>query len=311
MAQQGFQLDPANFCCSICLDLLREMVIIPCGHSYCMACITRWWDTEEGQKNQSCPQCRKIFRPRPVLQVQPSRELQENICSHHDGAAKTFSSTDQQWICQLCSVDEHNSQDAAASADVDVSLPTAELMTRAQLLTHTCEITLDPNTVNKRLLLSNGNRKITHVRADQSYCDHPDRFTDWFQALSAESLSGPCYWEVKGRRGRCVTLAVAYKDINRTGDQSAFGQNEKSWSLYYYGDRFTFSHNSVTTEHAAPWSSRVGVYLDHSAGLLSFYSVSDTMTLLHRVQTTFTQPLYAGLRVSSLLQATAEVCEPW
>lgn len=43
-------------------------------------------------------------------------------------------------------------------------------------------------------------------------------------------------------------------------------------------------------------SSRVGVYLDHRAGILS-YDVSDTMTLLHRYQTTFTEPLYAGLWV--------------
>ncbi|ROL46037.1 NLR family CARD domain-containing protein 3 [Anabarilius grahami] len=43
---------------------------------------------------------------------------------------------------------------------------------------------------------------------------------------------------------------------------------------------------------------RVGVYVDHSAGTLSFYSVSgDTMILIHTVQTTFTQPLYPGFRI--------------
>lgn len=44
-------------------------------------------------------------------------------------------------------------------------------------------------------------------------------------------------------------------------------------------------------------SSRVGVYLDHRAGILSFYDVSDTMTLLHRYQTMFAEPLYVGLWV--------------
>uniref|UniRef100_A0A0E9QE10 B30.2/SPRY domain-containing protein n=1 Tax=Anguilla anguilla TaxID=7936 RepID=A0A0E9QE10_ANGAN len=49
-------------------------------------------------------------------------------------------------------------------------------------------------------------------------------------------------------------------------------------------------HNNKRSDIPAPPSSRIGVYLDHRAGTLSFYSISDTMTLLHRVQTTFTQP---------------------
>ena len=44
-------------------------------------------------------------------------------------------------------------------------------------------------------------------------------------------------------------------------------------------------------------SSRIGVYVDHRAGTLAFYSISDTMTLLHRVQTTFTHTLYPGFRL--------------
>ncbi len=49
---------------------------------------------------------------------------------------------------------------------------------------------------------------------------------------------------------------------------------------------------------------RVGVYLDHMAGTLSFYSISETMTL----QITFTQPLHAGLGVH-YLGSTAELFE--
>uniref|UniRef100_A0A8C1PIP7 NACHT, LRR and PYD domains-containing protein 3-like n=1 Tax=Cyprinus carpio TaxID=7962 RepID=A0A8C1PIP7_CYPCA len=44
-------------------------------------------------------------------------------------------------------------------------------------------------------------------------------------------------------------------------------------------------------------SSRIGVYVDHSAGTLSFYRVSHTVSLIHTVQTTFTQPLYPGFDV--------------
>ncbi|KAF7648616.1 hypothetical protein LDENG_00153960 [Lucifuga dentata] len=87
-----------------------------------------------------------------------------------------------------------------------------------------------------------------------------------------------------------VMMAVAYKDISRTGDESGFRYNDKSWALYcsIFINTYEFIHNS---HH----SSRLGVYLNHRAGILSFYSVSGNVTLLHRVQTTFTQLLYAGL----------------
>uniref|UniRef100_A0A3P9LGB7 B30.2/SPRY domain-containing protein n=1 Tax=Oryzias latipes TaxID=8090 RepID=A0A3P9LGB7_ORYLA len=130
------------------------------------------------------------------------------------------------------------------------------------------------------------NRKVTVMEKSQIYSDHPDRFTDCFQVLSRESLTGRCYWEVE-RRGKYVYIAVTYKNISRSGDESLFGFNDKSWALDCSPDRFSFYHNGIKTSISAPASSRVGVYLDHRAGVLSFYSVSESMTLLHRVQTTF------------------------
>ncbi|XP_078024562.1 tripartite motif-containing protein 16-like [Epinephelus lanceolatus] len=195
--------------------------------------------------------------------------------------------------------------------EVDVLLPQPEPKTRAEFFRYSRHITLDPNTANTLLLLSEGNRKVTVMRQHQSYSKHPDRFTDWCQVLSRESLTGRCYWEVEWREG--VSVAVTYKNISRAGDECEFGHNYKSWALDCDNDGYEFYHNTVQTPVSGPRSSRVGVYLDHSAGILSFYSVSETMTLLHRVQTTFTQPLYAGLGYSVLLfgfpGSTAELCE--
>ncbi|KAM6947669.1 tripartite motif-containing protein 16-like [Lycodopsis pacificus] len=187
---------------------------------------------------------------------------------------------------------------AVTEVDVLLSPSQAEPKTRAEFLRYSSEITLDPNTANTWLLLSEGNRKATFMSQQQSYSSHTDRFTTCSQVLSRESLTGRCYWEVEWR-GEYVFVAVAYKNISRTGSlyECVFGYNDKSWALRCNKDSFTFRYNNIQTPVSGPRSSRVGVYLDHRAGILSFYSVSETMTLLHRVQTTFTQPLYAGLWV--------------
>ncbi|XP_060927855.1 tripartite motif-containing protein 16-like [Limanda limanda] len=191
-------------------------------------------------------------------------------------------------------------------SQVDVLLPQPEPQTRADFLRYSQEITLDQNTAHRRVLLSKGNRKVTHMSKDQSYSNHPDRFTDRCQVLSRESLTGRCYWEVEVRD---VEVAVTYKNIRRAGDshECEFGLNDKSWSLLFDGNSYSFYYNRIKTPVSGPVSSRVGVYLDHSAGVLSFYRVSGTITLLHRVQTTFTQPLYAGVRVG--YRGRAEICK--
>ncbi|XP_064190302.1 tripartite motif-containing protein 16-like isoform X9 [Anguilla rostrata] len=177
---------------------------------------------------------------------------------------------------------------------------TVEPRTREDFLQRSCRLTLDPNTAFKYLRLSEGNREVTHVRESQSYPDHPERFEHWAQVLCREGLSGRCYWEAEWS-GDEVFIAASYKGISRKGRgyDSVLGFNNKSWCLRRSYGRYSFQHNAVSTEIPGPPSSRVGVYLDHGAGTLSFYSVSDTMTLLHRVQTTFTQPLYPGFWVGT------------
>ncbi|XP_069026212.1 tripartite motif-containing protein 16-like [Embiotoca jacksoni] len=554
MEQKGVQLDRETISCSICLDLLKDPVTLPCGHNYCMECIKVHWDRQDGTGVYSCPQCRKRFIPRPVLDkntmlaalveelkktglqaapadhcyagpedvacdvctgrklkavksclvclasycekhlqphydvapfkkhklVNPSKKLQENICSLHDEVMKIFCRTDRQIICYLCSVDEHKDHDTVSAAaerterqrelegsrgnvqqkiqdrqkdvkllqqevedinqsaektlegneklftqlmrhlqersrdvkqevrsqqetqvsrvkelqkkleqeiaelkrkdaeleqlshtedhneflhnypsvsalseptdsssihirpltyfqdvtaavsevrdklqqvldeewkkisvsvnEVDVLLSQPEPKTRAGFLRYSREITLDPNTANRDLLLSDGNRKVTFMNQNQSYSDHPDRFSECWQVLSRESLTGRCYFEVKMRGRRGVYVAVAYKNINRTesGKESVFGFNNKSWSLDCSNNRFWC--NNIQTPVSGPPPSRVGVYLDHSAGTLSFYRVSETMTLLHRVQTTFTQPLHVGFWIY-IVGNSAEFCK--
>ncbi|XP_026112878.1 NACHT, LRR and PYD domains-containing protein 3-like [Carassius auratus] len=165
---------------------------------------------------------------------------------------------------------------------------------------YACFLTLDPNTANTHLILSEENRKVTGVDESQSYPDHPDRFGDVCQVLCRESVCGRCYWEIEWSGDYGVFISVSYKSINRKGrgEECVFGFNDKSWSLFCSPDSFSFRHNNKHT--VLPVNSiisRIGVYVDHGAGTLSFYSVSDTLNLIHTVQTTFTQPLYPGFDV--------------
>ncbi|KAG2458633.1 TRI25 ligase, partial [Polypterus senegalus] len=53
-----------EFTCSVCLDTLTDPVTIPCGHNFCLKCITNYWDHSQ---ECSCPQCRENFTTRPAL----------------------------------------------------------------------------------------------------------------------------------------------------------------------------------------------------------------------------------------------------
>uniref|UniRef100_A0A3B3CVZ5 Tripartite motif-containing protein 16-like n=1 Tax=Oryzias melastigma TaxID=30732 RepID=A0A3B3CVZ5_ORYME len=529
MAQGGSMMDPLKFACSICLDLLKEPVTIPCGHNYCMDCIKIHWNGEAQRKIYSCPQCRRTFSPRPVLVkntmlaelveelkktnrrstlcyagpedvscdvcsgrklkavkscldclasyceehlqshyessenhelVEASKSLKENVCSRHNQMMKIFCRTDQINICYLCLMDGHKGHNTTVSAaaeftekqkkleetrlevqqriksrekdmkelqqevenintsadkavedseeifnqmilliqkrssevtqqirsqqEAEVSqvldlqeeleeeirdlrskdremetlshtedhsqflhrysslsalsqstyssgLPVCPLRffeevtkaasdtrdklqellrdkeenismteeTRENFLQYTRKITLDLNTAHELLEISEGNRTVTMMREREDYPDHPDRFDRRWQVLSKQSLTGRCYWEVEWS-GAGVEIAVTYKSICREGDSvdSSFGLNKKSWALCCGDDSYTFYHNGIDTPVSVPDSSTIGVYLDHRAGVLAFYSVSETMTLLHKVRTRFYKPLHVGIWLS-------------
>ncbi|KAK1805597.1 hypothetical protein P4O66_019877 [Electrophorus voltai] len=545
--------DQDQLSCPVCLDLLKDPVTIPCGHSFCMVCINDCWDQEDQRGVYSCPQCRETFTPRPVLHtnymlaemveklkktefqaaspvhcyagpgdvecdsctgkkhkaiksclvclasfcethirphyqspafkkhtlVKASLRLQEKICSEHAKLAEIFCRTDKSLICYLCMMDEHKGHDTVSvaaernkkqtelheeqrkhqqriqekenkvqelkqavdtlkrsaqtavedseriftelirsikkkhcevrelirdqektglsqaeglldqleqeiadlkkrdteleqlshtedhihflqsfpslcvsSGSVDsysisvhqhpsfdgvkkslsdlkeqietfckeefskisphaaaVQMLPPEPKTREDFLKYFCQLTLDPNTAHRRLILSERNRVVTNSKRVQPYSEHPERFNYWTQVLCKESVCRRCYWEVEWSSGGWVFISVSYKDISRKGrgNECVFRHNTQSWSLAC-SSTFSFWHNNIETEISDPPSSRIGVYVDHSAGTLSFYRVSDTMTLLHTVHTTFTQPLYAGFGVYG--GSTVRLCDP-
>uniref|UniRef100_A0AAQ4P9S0 B30.2/SPRY domain-containing protein n=1 Tax=Gasterosteus aculeatus aculeatus TaxID=481459 RepID=A0AAQ4P9S0_GASAC len=173
---------------------------------------------------------------------------------------------------------------------------------RPGLRKYSCELTIDTNTVNRKLKLSDNNRKVTCGVDDQSFPDHPDRFESFPQLLCRSGLTGRCYWEVEWSGE--VNVSVSYKGINRKGysDDCRFGLNDQSWYLGCSDKGYFVCHNKTVTRITSSSSSssgRVAVYVDCPAGSLSFFTVSsDTLIHLHTFNTTFTEPLYPGFGFS-------------
>ncbi|TRY92184.1 hypothetical protein DNTS_014323 [Danionella cerebrum] len=156
-------------------------------------------------------------------------------------------------------------------------------------------ISLNPVTANQYLLLSEENRAAERT-SSRPYPDHPERFDRYPQVLGRESLGGRSYWEVE-LGGKEVYISVSYKSIERKGwgAECLFGRNSESWSLRWTPKSLSFWFNNKKTKlPGASSGSRIGVYVDRGAGILSFYSVSHTMSLIHSIRTSFTEPLYPG-----------------
>ncbi|KAI1899027.1 hypothetical protein AGOR_G00078450 [Albula goreensis] len=173
--------------------------------------------------------------------------------------------------------------------------------TRAEFLQYASRLTLDPATAHRRLCLTEGYTKATLQGATQPYPDLPARFDSWTQVLCRDALSADrCYWEVEWR-GRGSAVGVAYAAMARKGAdaRAGLGYNALSWSLELSDTCCAAMHHNEKHDITVGYTPRVGVYVDRKAGVLSFYSVSDGMALLHTFQTGFVEPLFPAFGVGS------------
>ncbi|XP_040888987.1 tripartite motif-containing protein 16-like protein isoform X2 [Toxotes jaculatrix] len=187
-----------------------------------------------------------------------------------------------------------------SAADRTLTQPSVEPTTRAEFLQYACELTLDPATAHVDLVVSNGDKEVMLIKAQEkirnSPIRYPERFVHRRQVLCREGLQGErCYYEIEVV-GDKAEIALTYNGIDRKSRSrlSAFGGNANSWSLDRYKN-YSVSHKSGSIQlTASPTHHRIGVYLKFREGTLSFYEVSDSMNFLYKVEATFKEPLYPG-----------------
>eukprot|EP00079_Xenopus_tropicalis_P031752 XP_017945523.1 PREDICTED: tripartite motif-containing protein 7-like [Xenopus tropicalis] len=160
------------------------------------------------------------------------------------------------------------------------------------------ELVLDINMAGNRVSVSGDGKSASYSRTDQRRPQTPERFQGP-QALSSRSFpSGRHYWEVEVSESGYWGVGAAYPSIERGGDQSGFGNNNKSWCLYRWNNNYTVRHDrKVTQLPHVPSCRRIRISLDYEAGRLSFYELSEPIRYLHTFTASFTEPLHAAFCV--------------
>uniref|UniRef100_A0A672HCV9 B30.2/SPRY domain-containing protein n=2 Tax=Salarias fasciatus TaxID=181472 RepID=A0A672HCV9_SALFA len=158
---------------------------------------------------------------------------------------------------------------------------------------YACDVTLDPNTVSKNLLLSEGNRRVSWAVEQQTTAERRSEV-----CLSQQRLKERCYLEVDLLES--CSIVLAYGSVIEKRGERELGRDDEAWW-------FTVDHGCCYVEHgrnrveveSPNWRSRrLGVYLDWEAGVLSFYRVSsDSLTCLHTFTDTFTHALQPAVRL--------------
>ncbi|XP_041422758.1 E3 ubiquitin-protein ligase TRIM7-like [Xenopus laevis] len=166
------------------------------------------------------------------------------------------------------------------------------------------DLLLDINTAHNNVSVSGDRKSASYSLTKLHYPQSPERFQDYPQSLSSRSFpSGRHYWEVEVSESGGWMVGVAYTSIERRGDQSGIGNNNKSWCLYrwYNNNRYSVVHNSKRTDlpHVSS-CRRIRISLDYEAGRLSFYELSEPIRHLHTFTVTFTEPLHVAFWVKGI-----------
>ena len=57
----------SDLTCAICLQLFEEPIALYCGHSFCLNCLEKYWESREESTACRCPSCREVFPQKPKL----------------------------------------------------------------------------------------------------------------------------------------------------------------------------------------------------------------------------------------------------
>ncbi|XP_063785889.1 E3 ubiquitin/ISG15 ligase TRIM25-like [Pseudophryne corroboree] len=226
----------------------------------------------------------------------------EELCNLSDPVT-VLQEPDTGDLCDTEDRERHYSEDPDVG-DLDLGLISQTIYRRlSDIIKGICvqepkDILLDANTAGNKLRISRDMKIVSETFKVENCPETPERF-QYNQVLSTGTFSsGRHYWEADVSKSRNWRVGMCYPSIERTGNESLIGENNKSWGLDRTRNQYSVRHDNreIQLPDKIP-CTRVRICLDYEAGELSFYSLCDPITLLHTFTTTFTEPLHAALGV--------------
>ncbi|XP_044231246.1 E3 ubiquitin-protein ligase TRIM21-like isoform X2 [Thunnus albacares] len=142
------------------------------------------------------------------------------------------------------------------------------------------DVTLDPDTANPKLILSDDGKQVHHDDAEKNLPDNPERFSRGLCVLGKQIVSsGRFYFEVQVKEKMRWDLGVARESINRKGLFRISCKNGY-WTVNLRNEKyFAFAETPVRLCLKSK-PEKVGVFVDSEEGLVSFYDV-DASALIY------------------------------
>ncbi|XP_075066638.1 E3 ubiquitin/ISG15 ligase TRIM25-like [Mixophyes fleayi] len=230
----------------------------------------------------------------------------EELCNMSDPVT-VLQEPDTGDLCDTEDRERHDDQ-VHGVGDLDMGLISGKLHTLSDIITginigiyvqETTDILLDVNTAANNILISGDRKTASCSQINQNRPETPERF-QCPQVISTRRFSsGRHYWEVDVSKSVSWRVGMCYPSIDRRGDQSFIGDNNKSWCLcggMFY--QFSVTHDSkvIRLPDNIPYD-RLRICLDYEAGQMSFYALCEPIRHLHTVTATITEPLHAALCV--------------
>uniref|UniRef100_A0A8C4QWP7 B30.2/SPRY domain-containing protein n=1 Tax=Eptatretus burgeri TaxID=7764 RepID=A0A8C4QWP7_EPTBU len=168
---------------------------------------------------------------------------------------------------------------------------------------------LDQNSANPRIMISQDLSRATLTRTNQPYPKHPHRFDVYHQVVSSESFSsGRHYWEVDVSSSHWCRIGVCLNSMGRKGkgNECWLGGNPESWCLQKRDNKYTTCHNMQGTFLSVPGDpKRVGFFLDCEAGELRCFGDSG---VLHVFRGNFMVPVKPAIGFYYYADDTVRFC---